>query len=393
MAGCSLVGIRIAFISDLKLGGVFTAMRRYMTVLIEMGAEVTLISMDADGVNRGRVPAGVKVVPISFNTEYRAYLTECDCHAGPYRRLAYKILKRVGLPCRNSYPDLYEYALKGFDLDFDEPFDAVFDFLGYGNITTAIGAVLPAKYRATWVHDEDVFCFSKAIAYAHLYDDIFCVSKTVQEAYLFEYSSLSGKVSVLYNQLDFEGMHLRSEKPTVFPRRQGVSRLLSVGRLAEQKGFDLAVRVASLIKGRGLVFEWLIAGDGPLRGELEKLIEAEGVSDCVQLVGRIDNACAEMSAADLIVQPSRHEGFGITAIEAVAARTPVVASDIGPFREINAAGANMHLAPLVDSAFASAVEEELSLAGNRVSGFLNAAIIGTDSVEVLATRLLAALKR
>lgn len=100
-----------------------------------------------------------------------------------------------------------------------------------------------------------------------------------------------------------------------------------------------------------------------------------------------------MSAADLIVLPSRHEGFGITAIEAVAARTPVVASDIGPFREINAAGANMHLVPLVDSALASAVEEELSLAGNHVSDFLNAAIIGTDSVEVLATRLLAALKR
>lgn len=79
MAGCSLVGIRIAFISDLKLGGVFTAMRRYMAVLIEMGAEVTLISMDADGVNRGNVPAEVKVVPISFDTEYRAYLAECDC--------------------------------------------------------------------------------------------------------------------------------------------------------------------------------------------------------------------------------------------------------------------------------------------------------------------------
>lgn len=393
MAGCSLEGIRIAFISDLKLGGVFTAMRRYMAVLIEMGAGVTLISMNADGVNRDNVPAGVKVVPISFNTEYRAYLTECDCHASPYRRLAYKFLKRFGLPCRNSYHDLYEYALKGFDLDFHEPFDAVFDFLGYGNITTAIGAVLSAKYRATWVHDEDVLCFSKAITYAHYYDDIFCVSKTVQEAYALEYGSLSEKAIVLYNPLDFEDMRLRSEKPTVFPRRQGVSRLLSVGRLAEQKGFDFAVRVASLLKGKGLVFEWLIAGDGPLRGELEKLIEAKGVSDCVQLVGRIDNACAEMSAADLIVQPSRHEGFGITAIEAVAARTPVVASDIGPFREINAAGANMHLVPLVDSALASAVEEELSLTGNRVSGFLNAAIIGIDSVEVLATRLLAALKR
>lgn len=38
----------------------------------------------------------------------------------------------------------------------------------------------------------------------------------------------------------------------------------------------MAVRVASLLKGKGLVFEWLIAGDGPLRGELEKLIERRG---------------------------------------------------------------------------------------------------------------------
>ncbi len=104
-------------------------------------------------------------------------------------------------------------------------------------------------------------------------------------------------------------------------------RVLSIGRLAYFKGHGVLVRAAPKIPGR-----IVIAGEGPMRGGLEKLIAEMGVADRVTLAGDVRGAAlhALICSCDCLALPSieRTESFGIVLTEAMRYGKPVVASAI-----------------------------------------------------------------
>jgi glycosyltransferase involved in cell wall biosynthesis len=115
--------------------------------------------------------------------------------------------------------------------------------------------------------------------------------------------------------------------------RRRDSRSIRVGtaaRLAKVKGIEYLIEAVSHLKN----VELEIAGDGPDRSELERVVTVFGVSDEVKFTGWIDNVGEEMSTWDIYAQPSVAEGLGIAALEAMAHGIPVVASDVGGLREI-----------------------------------------------------------
>lgn len=92
--------------------------------------------------------------------------------------------------------------------------------------------------------------------------------------------------------------------------------IVSIGRLAEQKGFDLAIEAANVLKQRGFKFRWLILGEGPLRTPLEKQIEDLNLEEQFTLLGNHTNPYKFLQQADLVVQTSRFEGKSIAIDEA-----------------------------------------------------------------------------
>ncbi|GBR69536.1 glycosyltransferase [Gluconobacter kanchanaburiensis] len=106
--------------------------------------------------------------------------------------------------------------------------------------------------------------------------------------------------------------------------------VLSLGRLHENKAFDVLIRSMKHLPGVHLV----IAGEGPEREALETLVRAEGVSDRVHLPGWIAQSGPWLRACDVLVCPSRVEPLGNVVIEALSAGVPVVASSIQGPREI-----------------------------------------------------------
>ena len=103
--------------------------------------------------------------------------------------------------------------------------------------------------------------------------------------------------------------------------------ILALGRLHENKAFDVLLEALARVPSTYL---WL-AGEGPLRGELESLAEKLGIKPRVRFLGWSDNTAALFAAADLFVCPSRHEPLGNVVIEAWAAGVPVIATDsLGP---------------------------------------------------------------
>ena len=134
------------------------------------------------------------------------------------------------------------------------------------------------------------------------------------------------------------------------PRRamvtpDGVPLALALGRLHENKGFDVLLAALAQVP---ILHLWL-AGEGGLRTALERQAAALGIAGRVRFLGWRDDVPALLAAADFLVCPSRHEPLGNVVIEAWAAgRAVIAASATGP-RELLADGESGLLVPVEDS--------------------------------------------
>jgi glycosyltransferase involved in cell wall biosynthesis len=116
------------------------------------------------------------------------------------------------------------------------------------------------------------------------------------------------------------------------------------GRLtAIKRPLDL-VRVVAAVDGTMLV----LAGDGELRTDVERLAGELGVSDRVRLLGYVDDIASVYAASDVLLLVSANEGTPVVAIEALAAGVPVVATDAGGTRTVVDDGKTGLLAPVGD---------------------------------------------
>ncbi|MGH7813568.1 MAG: glycosyltransferase [Candidatus Binataceae bacterium] len=106
----------------------------------------------------------------------------------------------------------------------------------------------------------------------------------------------------------------------------------AVGALHQRKGHRFLIEaIASHAETARL--RCLIAGDGPLRNELEAEIARLGCTARVRLLGRIGDPRELLRAADIFAMPSLKEGLGVAALEAMACGLPVVASAVGGLNE------------------------------------------------------------
>jgi glycosyltransferase involved in cell wall biosynthesis len=112
--------------------------------------------------------------------------------------------------------------------------------------------------------------------------------------------------------------------------------ILCVAELRDYKGIDILLHAVKPVLASDDTLRMVLAGDGPLRGELEELAASLGIDHRTQFLGTKGAAeiAALMRGCELLVLPSREEPFGIVLIEAMACRTPVVASDVGGIPEI-----------------------------------------------------------
>jgi glycosyltransferase involved in cell wall biosynthesis len=118
-------------------------------------------------------------------------------------------------------------------------------------------------------------------------------------------------------------------------------RLLAMGRLHRNKGFDVAIRALALLPGAHLS----IAGEGPERAALAALAREAGVAERVAFLGWRGDVGALLAAADVFVCSSRHEPLGNVVLEAWSAARPVVAAAAEGPRELIADGETGLLVP------------------------------------------------
>lgn len=121
---------------------------------------------------------------------------------------------------------------------------------------------------------------------------------------------------------------------TPVQRDWSAPKLLSVGRVVYQKGFDLGMH--ALAELRDLAWTWTIAGDGGARPELELMAKELGIAERIRFVGwqEKEQLRSLYQDANLFLFPSRHEGMPNAVLEAMASGLPVIATQIAGSEEL-----------------------------------------------------------
>ena len=149
---------------------------------------------------------------------------------------------------------------------------------------------------------------------------------------------------------------------------RGPPRLICVGRLCEAKGQLLLIEAAALLADKGIAFELVLVGDGPMRQEIEDLVKKCGLGARVRITGWISSSEVreEILAARALVLPSFAEGLPVVIMEAMALRRPVLSTYVAGIPELVRqgqegwlvpAGAVKELAEAMEACLASSVDD------------------------------------
>jgi len=164
------------------------------------------------------------------------------------------------------------------------------------------------------------------------YDYVVGITKAVEDN-AYTQTKHRFKSDVIYNGIDFDLIKKRNEK--LAP----IFRIIMVSRLDhEMKGHDILLNAAIILKKKFSKYKFHIdmVGDGKSFSFLSNMIQTNGLSNEVCLMGSKCRTWVyeHLCEYDLLVQPSRHEGFGLTLVEAIAAGIPVLSSNVDGAVEI-----------------------------------------------------------
>jgi glycogen(starch) synthase len=135
--------------------------------------------------------------------------------------------------------------------------------------------------------------------------------------------------SIIHNGVDVPSL-LPTPLPTAAPQ------LLCLGRLHDDKGFDLVLEAFGSLIRRFPEARLVVAGDGPARAELERRVSELDLEAVVDLIGWVvpERVPALINATTVVLIPSRHESFGLVALEAALMARPVVGTRVGGLPEV-----------------------------------------------------------
>lgn len=184
-----------------------------------------------------------------------------------------------------------------------------------------------AKEKFAWVNvsyrlDKYEKRFQKK--YYDQYNKIIAVSESTKQILSETFPNYVDKINVIY---DINNPHFISS----LAKARNIDedffdgmKILTIGRLAHQKGYDVALEACKILRDKGYNFRWYVLGKGPLKKEIENYIKEHNLSEHFILRGVKANPYPFIKGSDIYVQTSRFEGFGLAIAEARMLNVPVV---------------------------------------------------------------------
>lgn len=162
------------------------------------------------------------------------------------------------------------------------------------------------------------------------FDNIVLLSENIRKRFNEKYPLLKQKTIVIKNLMpvkDIKSKGQNNEKP--YPCVE----FISVGRLSEEKAYERLINILSRLYNEGYKFKWKIIGDGPLKENLKKVIQENGLENVVFLLGHKANPYKYIQKAQVFALLSNYEGMPNTIYESLILKTPILATNVGGISE------------------------------------------------------------
>lgn len=204
-----------------------------------------------------------------------------------------------------------------------------------------------------WIHGYDGKV--KLRKYYAMADKVICVSKMNSIRVKRDVPEIK-EYDYCYNPTDETAIIKKGQEEIAYPTENKGLRLITVGRLSEEKGFFRLITVLSRLKKEGYDFSLVIIGDGPERERLLKHTDELGMNDRITFLFEQKNPFKYVSKSDVFVCSSYEEGYSTACTEACILNVPVITTAVGGAEEIiNSSGCGV-LCDLTDEGLYNALK-------------------------------------
>lgn len=309
------------FIESLQCGGAEKSLISLLQLLDYNVVHVDLLTLTDSGIFRKYVPDCVNMIEMPLNHSLVARL------GGIAHSLAWRIYKKLGISRHNA--ELRWIFASGTYSPLKKRYDAAIAYQ-QGLPTFYIADRVKADKKIAWINiDLEHAGYRKSFVnrYYNRYDKLVAVSGQLKDTLQYSGFGDASRLVTIYDILNEKLIREMSLEPIKTFSDGTPLRLVTVGRLAKQKNYSLAIEAAKLLSDRGIDFQWIFVGDGPERCLVESLIKEYSLENKVILAGEQPNPYPFMKTADIYVHTAAFEGFGLTIAEAKIIGAPVVSTD------------------------------------------------------------------
>lgn len=207
----------------------------------------------------------------------------------------------------------------------------------HGVPTFLVADKITAKKKVAWVNAiymperRDVKYIGKKYDKIDLVNGVTdAVKEQLQQTFGFS----DDKMCVIMDIVDETTILKMAEMPSEADNEMNcdVTKILTVGRYAHMKGYELAIEAAKILKDHGVKYKWFAVGEGNMRPQMEQDIERFHLQNEFILLGSRANPYPYYKNCDIYVQPSTFEGFGIALSEAKIFNKPIVVTNFDAVR-------------------------------------------------------------
>ncbi len=328
-------------ITDMGSGGAQKSLLSFFQALEAVGKtadyNIDLVVVNPKGIFMDQIPDYVNVIKADTNLIWMGvakgedYLKDNSSFVGMLGKFKFALNRKFNPQYKNYNEEQKLWASwEALIPKLDKKYDIAISYLnGYPNYYVI--DKINAEKKVLWIHNEYQklkYDCSFDRGYYEKCDEIITISKECLDSFTEVYPEYAGKISILENISLSSDIISKADEfiPEEFVGYNG-NKLVSVGRLTEQKGFDYAIEAAAILKQKNIDFKWFILGDGPDKGELSSTIVNKKLQDNVILLGIKENPYPYIKNADVFLQTSRFEGKSIVLDEAKILLKPIIVTN------------------------------------------------------------------
>lgn len=241
----------------------------------------------------------------------------------------------IGLK-NNIYNPLIIFKLKKYISKYDIVHVHLFPALywtAFAKLIFYLKVKLVYTEHSTTNRRRNLFIFKPfdRIAYK-LYDSIICISKETK-GNLFKYIGKDKKIKIINNGVNLIQINqaIPLDKRTLIPQNGYEYLIIMVAAFRKAKDQDTLIRAISILPD---AYHLLLVGDGVRIGICKQLVSELNINERVHFLGNRNDVPQLLKASDIVVLSSHWEGFGLAAVEGMAAHKPVIASNVQGLSEI-----------------------------------------------------------